>query len=274
MVAPTRPSATGQRRSRVRTERQEMSLSEFEAELFRLEGSREKKKILLYGDSNVGKTVLAGTTPGRNFWLAGEPGYHSAVNFGARGYGRRVRSTSAALAALDWLRHNGRYKKFDWVIPDGTSTMEKKFRIGYAQEAFDLKGSRTHRNLPDKPDYFNTQNFMFSWVADLVDLDVNVLMTAHAYRTDKTDAELLIFPGFQGKVTEISNSISGLMDVVGYVTRNGDTTKVLFNRHVTNRGVTIYAGDKFNKLPKVMTNPTMQEILSILDGETEEEEDA
>jgi hypothetical protein len=251
-----------------------MSLSEFEAELFRLEGSREKKKILLYGDSNVGKTVLAGTTPGRNFWLAGEPGYHSAVNFGARGYGRRVRSTSAALAALDWLRHNGRYKKFDWVIPDGTSTMEKKFRIGYAQEAFDLKGSRTHRNLPDKPDYFNTQNFMFSWVADLVDLDVNVLMTAHAYRTDKTDAELLIFPGFQGKVTEISNSISGLMDVVGYVTRNGDTTKVLFNRHVTNRGVTIYAGDKFNKLPKVMTNPTMQEILSILDGETEEEEDA
>jgi hypothetical protein len=266
----TRPIGT--RKSRVRTERSEMSLTEFEAELFRLEGSKEKKKILLYGDSNVGKTVLAGTTPGRNFWLAGEPGYHSATNFGAVGYGRKVGSTAAALAALDWLRHNGRYRKFDWIIPDGCSTMEKKFRIGYAQEAFDLKGSRTHRNLPDKPDYFNTQNFMFSWVAELVDLEVNVLMTAHAYRTDRTDAELLIFPGFQGNVTETSNAISGLMDVVGYVARSGDTTKVLFNRHTTKRGVTIYAGDKFNKLPKVMVNPTMAEILSILDSDSEEEE--
>lgn len=266
----TRP--TGTRKSRVRTERTEMSLTEFEAELFRLEGTKEKKKILLYGDSNVGKTVLAGTTPGRNFWLAGEPGYHSATNFGATGYGRKVGSTAAALAALDWLRYRDRYTKFDWVIPDGASTMEKKFRIGYAQEAFDLKGSRTHRNLPDKPDYFNTQNFMFSWVAELVDLDVNVLMTAHAYRTDRTDAELLIFPGFQGNVTETSNAISGLMDVVGYVARSGDTTKVLFNRHTTKRGVTIYAGDKFNKLPKVMVNPTMAEILSILDSDTEEEE--
>ncbi len=268
----TRPVATRARKSRVRTERQEMSLSEFEAELFRLEGAKEKKKILLYGDSNVGKTVLAGTTPGRNFWLAGEPGYHSATNFGATGYGRKITSTAAAMASLDWLRHNGRYRKFDWIIPDGCSTMEKKFRIGYAQEAFDLKGSRTHRNLPDKPDYFNTQNFMFSWAAELVDLDVNVLMTAHAYRTDRTDAELLIFPGFQGKVTETANAISGLMDVVGYVSRRNDVTRVLFHRHTTKNGVTIYAGDKFNKLPKIMTNPTMAEILSILDAEKEEEE--
>lgn len=265
--------ASNSPKSRVRTERREMSLSEFEKELFRLETPHEGKKILLYGDSNVGKTVLAGTTPGRNFWLAGEPGYHSAANFGARGYGRRVRSTAAALAALDWLHHKNRYKKFDWIIPDGLSTMEKRFRIGYAQEAFDLKGSRTHRNLPDKPDYFNTQNFMFSWISDLTDFDTNLLLTAHAYRTDRTDAELLIFPGFQGNVTETSNSISGLMDVVGYVTRNGDTTKVLFNRHVTKKGVTIYAGDKFNVLPKVMVNPTMEEILSYLDGAKKEDEE-
>lgn len=269
---PNRSVSPSARSSRVRTERREMSLSEFEAELFRLEAPRESKKILLYGDSNVGKTVLAGTTPGRNFWLAGEPGYHSATNFGARGLGRRIGSTAAALAALDWLRYKNRYKKFDWIIPDGLSTMEKKFRIGYAQEAFDLKGSRTHRNLPDKPDYFNTQNFMFAWLADFVDMDVNLLLTAHAYRTDRTDAELLVFPGFQGKVTEISNAISGLMDVVGYVSRTGDTTKVLFNRHTNKNGVTFYAGDKFNRLPKVMVNPTMVEILSILDGAESEEE--
>lgn len=250
-----------------------MSLSEFEAEIFRLENKKERKKILLYGDSNVGKTVIAGTTPGQSFWLVGEPGYHSASNVsGAKGRGRKVGSTAAAIAAVDWLRHENRYLRYDWLIPDGVSTMEKLFRIGYAQEAFDLRGSRTHRNLPDKPDYFNTQNFMVSWIASLIDLDVNLLITAHAYRTDKTDAELLVFPGFQGKVTEVANSISGLMDCVGYVKRENDVTKVLWHRHTTKEGVTYYAGDKFNKLPKVMVNPTMKQIISTIDG-TEEEQD-
>lgn len=265
----TRPVSNSARKSRVRTERNEMSLTEFEAELFRLEEPRGGKKILFYGDSNAGKTMLAGTTPGRNFWMVSEPGYHSARHSGGKGLGRWVDSTAAAWAAVDWLRYKDRHSKFDFIVHDGLSTLEKKSRIGYAQEAFDLKGSRTHRNLPDKPDYFNTQNFMYSYIASLVDLPGNLLLTAHAYRTDRTDAELKVFPGFQGKVDEIANGISGLMDVVGYVKRSNDVTKVLFHPHTTKDGVFYYAGDKFNRLPKIMTNPTMQEILSILDEEEE-----
>lgn len=260
------------RRSRVRTEKSGMSLTEFEAELIRLEGGKEKKKILVYGDSNVGKTVLAGSTPGKVFWLFGEPGYHSAANFGAKGLGRRISSTAAAMAAVDWLRHKNRYSRLDWLIVDGTSTMEKRFRLGYAAEAFDANPTkRAHRNLPDRPDYFNTQNMIFSWFADLIDLDVNLLVTAHAYRTDKTDADLLVFPGYQGKVTETANAISGLMDCVGYMSRRNDVSRILWHRHTTDRGVTYYAGDKFNKLPKLMPNPTMADIISTIDSEEEEE---
>lgn len=262
------------RRTRVRTEKVGMSLSEFEAELIRLEGPKEKKKILVYGDSNVGKTVLAGSTPGKTFWLFGEPGYHSAANFGAKSLGRRVNSTAAAMAAIDWLRHKDRYTRLDWLIVDGASTMEKRFRLGYAAEAFDANPTkRAHRNLPDRPDYFNTQNMIFSWIADLIDLDVNLLILAHAYRTDKTDADLLVFPGFQGKVTETANGISGLMDSVGYMSRRNDVSRILWHRHTTERGVTYYAGDKFNKLPKLMKHPTMPAIISTIDGESIDEDE-
>lgn len=250
-----------------------MSLSEFEAELFRLEEPRGGKKILLYGDSNSGKTHIAGGTPGRNFWAVSEPGYHAARNVGGRGLARPINNTATAWALIDWLRYKDRYAKYDWIVHDGLSTLEKKARVGYAQEAFDLNPTaRTHRNLPHKPDYFNTQNFIYTYVATLVDFPGNLLLTAHAYRTDRTDAELKVFPGFQGKVDEIANGISGLMDVVGYVKRANDVTKVLFHPHTNKDGVFYYAGDKFNKLPKVMTNPTMAEILSYLDAEEEESE--
>jgi len=104
------------------------------------------------------------------------------------------------------------------VVVDGLGTMGNKFLLNYAAEAFDANpAKRAHRNLPDKPDYFNTQNFMKSWVAALIDLPVNVLFTAHAMRPEGEDGETLVYPGIQGKGYEISNYIAGLMHVVGYM---------------------------------------------------------
>lgn len=282
-------STTGMRSSRVRTERTELGLSDFAKEIERLEDSGESINGLIYADSNVGKTVLAGTLPGKQFWLAGEPGYKSAGRMGARGAVRRITDTATALAAVDWLEaksKNGqpRYSLLDWLVLDGASTMQDKFRFGYAAEAFDVSGGtkRAHRNLPDKPDYFNTQNFMKSWIARLVDMPVNLLVTAHAYRTNKTeDGELLVFPGFQGKVNETSNAIAGLMDFVGYYSlkhvpvRGKDdeirlVRRLMFQSPPPRKGeeeVRYVCGDKFNVLGPYMDNPTMPKILAKITGE-------
>jgi hypothetical protein len=265
--------------SRVRTERSAYSATDFEKEIFNLSEIPETKKILLHGDSNTGKTALAGSLPGRNFWLLGEPGYKTAAVRGAIAKGAFITDTAKAWAATDWLEgispklKRPRYTAFDWVVLDGASTMEKKFRRGYAAEAWDrspeTKRARAGRNLPDRPDYFNTQNFMQSWIGRLVDLPVNLLITAHSYRTDRTDAELLVFPGFQGGVTDTANAIAGLMDVTGYMAvRPGNRYRTLFRRHTDKESGTQYwAGDKFGLLPPVMDNPTMAQIISILDGE-------
>lgn len=277
------------RSSRVRTERHEVSISDFAKEMERLEDFGESINGLIYADSNVGKTVLAGTSPGRQLWLAGEPGYKSAGRMGARGFVRRISDTATALAAIDWLEApskdgSPRYSKVDWLIVDGGSTMQDKFRFGYAAEAFDVSGGtkRAHRNLPDKPDYFNTQNFMKSWIARLVDMPVNLLVTAHAYRTNRTeDGELLVFPGFQGKVNETANAIAGLMDFVGYysikhlrVRGKEDETRLIrrlmFESPPPERKgeeVRYVCGDKFNALGPYMDNPTMPKILAKINGE-------
>lgn len=277
-------STAGRQSSRVKTERQTVSLSDFAAELIKLEGegeSGESINLLVYGDSNVGKTWLAGTCPGRTFWLVCEPGYKSAARHGATGYGRRIADTATALTAIDWLYAKDRYKRLDWIVLDGLSTMQDRFRLGYAAEAFDINPTkRQHRNLPDKPDYFNTQNFLKSWIPMLVDMPVNLLITAHAYRTDNTeDGELLVFPGIQGKTTETSNAISGLMDATGYfvarraVKSDGSSRivrRLWFDqptRQKREQEVRYIVGDKFNCLGPSIVNPTIPKMLAKINGE-------
>jgi AAA domain len=279
-----RGGMTTRNRGNTKTERAGVSTSDFAAEIVSLSESAESINALVYGDSNVGKTWLGGTAPGRTFWLVCEPGYKSASRRGATGHGRRVSDSATALAAVEWLYERDRYKKLDWLILDGLSTMQDRFRLAYTAEAFDQsadqpKRARAHRNLPDKPDYFNTQNFLKSWIPQLVDLPVNLLITAHAYRTDRTeDGELLVFPGIQGKISETSNAISGLMDFTGYYTSRRMKTKegsklvrrLWFDQPTEQwggEGVRYVVGDKFDCLGPYMDFPTLPKILSKINGE-------
>lgn len=281
-------STAGKVSSRSRTERSEMSLSDFQAELFKLESSTEKINGIIYGDSNAGKTRLMGTLPGKNFWLVCEPGYKTAAQAGGQGYGRRITDTASAWAAVEWLEDRERFRKFDNIVLDGLSTGQDRFRLAYTQEAFDIDSSkRQHRNLPDRPDYFNTQNFIKSWIPRFVDMPgTNFWITCHAYRTNKTDdGELLVFPGIQGKVTEVANAVSGLMDLTGYLVArrvyNRDHTKsktlrrLYFDqpeRRKDEEPVRYVVGDKFDCLGPYVDNPTMPAIIDRINGSDEEEE--
>ncbi len=270
-------STAGKTSRLVRTERTPMTAADFQAEVFRLDSTAESYNFLIYGDSNAGKTVLSGTAPGKLFWLVCEPGYKSAARRGAVGFGRRIADTASAWAAVDWLEEKDRYKKFDWCILDGVSTMQDRFRLGYANEAFDIDSSkRQHRNLPDRPDYFNTQNMLKAWLPRLVDLPLNLIITAHAWRTEKdTDADLIVFPGIQGKVTELANTVSGLMDVTAYMAHRRVKTKEgskfvrrLYFEAPEHKGedVKYIIGEKFGTLGKWMDNPTIPKMISKIES--------
>lgn len=270
------------------TERKGMSIREFEAGMFDLDGATEFYNILLYGDSGCGKTVLAGSVPGRTLFLAGEPGYISAARMGllAPGAkGRLIPDTASAAAAILSLESGGA-SRFDWIVVDGVTTMQTKFLLGYAAEAWDANpAKRAHRNLPDKPDYFNAQNFMKSWVARFIDLPCNVLFTGHAMRPEDENGETLVYPGIQGKGYEVSNYIAGLMHGVWYmstrvVESGGEARQVrrlLFQQYVDPKNETRYfAKDQTNTLGLWATvrdpdNPDgvmMPDLIALMNGKS------
>jgi hypothetical protein len=281
---------TSPRQSLATTERSKLSLSDFQKEIMRLsDDTEESKNILVYGDSNAGKTVLAGTLPEKTFWAVCEPGFKSAQRWRkAQGLpphrgARKISNTAEAWALVEWLEYKERFRQIEWLVIDGASTMQDRFRLAYTQEAFDLKGNRAHRNLPDKPDYFNTQNMLKSWFPRFIDMGVNLLVTAHAYRTDLTEnGELLVFPGFQGRVNEVSNAIAGLMDVTAYMearrltnpkTGAAKVDRRLWFQSPTGRNreegqdTRYIVGDKFMALGEYMKDPSMPQLIAQIDGE-------
>lgn len=258
------------------TERQGMTTKEFEQGLFDLDGATEYKNMLVYGGPGSGKTVLSGTAPGRLLVLAGEPGYISAARLGARGKVRLIPDTATAVAAASWLEDGGA-SQFDWVVADGIGTMQNKFLLNYAAEAYDANpAKRAHRNLPDKPDYFNAQNMLKSWVSRLIDLPVNTLFTAHAmFPEDKATGEQLVYPSIQGKGYEISSYICGLMHAVGYMsprikqTEDGpkEVRRIIWQmtRNPENE-TTYFAKDQFNALGRFTDDLNLKQICEIIDS--------
>jgi hypothetical protein len=157
-------------------------------------------------------------------------------------------------------------------VGDGLGTMQNKFLLNYAAEAYDLNpAKRQHRNLPDKPDYFNAQNFIKSWVNRFVDLPVNVLFTVHAMHPEVAGEEH-VYPSIQGKGYEVSNYVCGLMTWVAYmevkVIEDEIVRRLLWKRTERN-DVVYFAKDQTTMMPTFTDDLSMPEILGIMDSTTE-----
>jgi hypothetical protein len=254
------------------TEKKPITPADFARGIFDLDGATEYKNLMIFGDPGCGKTVFSGTAPGKNLILAGEPGYIAAARQGAKGQVRLIPDTATATAAAMWLE-DGNASKFDWVIVDGVSVMNNKFLLGYTAEAFDKNpATRAHRNLPDKPDYLNAQNFTKSWIARMIDLPVNVLFTAHAMRPDNDRGETVVIAAIQGKGFDVASYICGLMHCVGYmstrINEKGDQVRrILWQQYFDPKTESLYiAKDQFSALGVYTDDTTMPEILAMIDG--------
>ncbi len=278
-------SAKSQGRRGAKTDLNVVSVSDFEKAIRELDGDCETKNLLVYGDSGCGKTVLAGTCP-QSLILACEPGYISAarVSLGLPVGSRKVREindSATLLAGLDWLEGGG-YKKYKWVVLEGATTLETKVRLNFTAEAFDHNPhSRAHRNLPDKPDYFNTQNYIRSAIARLVDLPVNILITAHAMRYDDDAGDRLVAPAFQQKDGALSNYVSGLMHSVGFMRKRTVKDKETKKLHEVRRvlwqqysdpdtGTIYFAKDQFDAFGRWTDDPNIIDLLELIEGSEEE----
>lgn len=255
-----------------------MTIADFASEIADLEDSQESVNLMLYGNSGVGKSHIAGKLP-KGLVLAFEPGWET-IRRVAKSAGNpmkfiQVNNPDKLDAAIRYLEQGGA-EEFDWVIPDGLSTLQVKSTLSYAAAAHEANpAKRVSRQIPDRADYFNAQNLIKDFVARLVDLPVSTLWTSHAMQIERADGTEEIWPQIEGKETRISNYVTGLMNAVGYMTvkngREGEYRQICW-KTVEHNGVTVIAKDQFSALPPLHKNPTTESILDAIRGGSSGEE--
>lgn len=219
------------------------------SQLISLDEFDESINMLIYADSGVGKTVLAGTMP-RGLIIACEPGTISAKRQGSKVKVWKVETWNDVELAYQFLEDNP--EMFDWVSIDSLTAMQE-LMLRWILNRANEKNSERDLDIPAIQDHQKWQNMLKRWVNDFNDLPVNVLWTALSMRQENEDGEDLVLPLLLGKGYQISASICGKMHAVGYMkvasVKDKTTQEVKQVRKILFKNVTpFFAKDRYNCL--------------------------
>lgn len=178
---PSRPSAAASRRSRPAASRP-TAITEL--------GRRTPfKKWIVYSDSGVGKTVLAGTAP-NNLLLEFDPeGAESAEVFGSTAHEWPIPDWATWQEALDYFKRGSGCQDFQWVTIDTVSEGEDVCWRYWLQHQAVRKPSTRSVYKPALDDYPIVWNHMRELIEEFNRLPINVLYTAHVLALPQYDED-------------------------------------------------------------------------------------
>jgi hypothetical protein len=113
-----------------------------------------------------------------------------------------------------------------------------------------------NRFVAETEDHTENNEHIRRLVDALKDLDRNIVITAHARTVAQKNGSIKIYPDFSEK---LSNTLAGMMDIVGYMTMReveGKTVRVL---RVRSNGL-ITCKTRFTNMPDELINPTWDMI--------------
>lgn len=227
-----------------------------------LERETPYAKVLIYGDSGVGKTVLAATLGQDIILVDAVDGWVSLRNHPSLlSKVRRVRYEG--LSQLDTLAD---------MILDGTLTCDTlildeasaiaTFDLDTVLAARSKKDVSKDPNVPTQPDFFANTERCRRVYQRLIKLPINVVFVSHI-REDKDDRTGVVTkrPGFTPK---LRTTIEQAMHLVAYMTavevKKGDETE--YERRIQtmpSRGIS--AKSRIGGLPFVVENPDLSVLL-------------
>lgn len=232
------------------------------AQITVLDDFDESVNMLVYGDSGVGKTVLAGTAS-NGLFLATERGIIAAKRQGSTAKLWRCISWEDVEAAYKWLRDNPDHG-FDWVMIDSLTEFQQHILRWILDRAVvESKGNRDP-DIPAIQDHQKWQNMYKRYVRLFNDLPVNVLYTATAFRKTDQEGEDIVLPDIVGKDWEISQWTCAAMHVVGFYqvrkAKTGENAGERQRRLLCENTPPIFAKDRYDVLIPYVVNPTMDVI--------------
>lgn len=221
-------------------------------------------RVMLYGDSGQGKTVLATTFGERILYLDSADGWVSLRNhpdLAAKCQRVPYQGLSQIDTMTDMIKA-GELSEFDTVIVDEASTIAT-FDLDTVLAARSKKDPSKDPNVPTQPDFFaNTERCRRSFMG-LLKAPIHVIFVAHM-REDKDDRTGVVTkrPAFSPKLRA---TVEQNMHLVAHMTaqeRRSDS-EVQYDRFIQtlpSRGIN--AKSRIGGLPYKVKNPNLSELLS------------
>lgn len=220
--------------------------------------------LMVYGDSGVGKTPLAGQAP-RAVFVSTEKGTISAKRFGSKAKLIKANTWEKLEAALNYLQNNP--DEFDWVILDSVTKMQVLLMRHLLQVNVAENRKSADLDLPQLQDHQKWQNMFKRFIDEFIDLDINTLYIATAMHKEDAEGDELVLPHITGKDYEISQYVCAQMDAIYYLSTTKESRKKKRPTWVLTTQATqpYFAKDRFDAHERFVVDPSMVDIIKAIE---------
>jgi len=221
----------------------------------------------VYGESDAGKTVLAGTAPNALFLTADIEGTESARALGSTADELPINDWDSFTQAVDWVVRGDARQKYEWVMVDTVDEVEELCWLGQLVSE-DLK--RASKYQPNKGDYPVVWRKVKEQLMALNRAPINVMLISHVMRIDKEtedgeDTVTLAMPLMGStKRGDLSSYMVSQMGLVGYMRKVNEEGGASQRQLLTQGGPRWVAKDRSTRFGTGLANPTIPAMLAKL----------
>lgn len=226
---------------------------------------------MVHGESDAGKTVLAGTAPNALFLTTDIEGTESARALGSTAQELVVPDFATYCQYVDWLVRGKGCQEFEWVITDTITELEE---MAWADQMVNDELKRASEYQPNKGDYPVVWKKTKEQLMLLGRAPVNVMFIAHTMRVDREtedgeDTVTLAMPAIGSrKRGDLSAALCAQLGMVGYMRKHTEEGGKVVRQLITASNERWVARDRSTKLGNGMAEPTVPKLLAKISGET------